>query len=381
MVRLAQVLLLLLGLFTYGQPEIALLGSLPQEVSETSGLMIYEGKVYTHNDSGNAAALYEIDTLNFTVRRTIQVSGAENVDWEDLARDDTYLYIADIGNNLGNRRDLVIYRVPLTDLDQDTVQAESIQFSYADQTVFDSQTNSDWDAEALVSYGDELILFTKQWQSLGTVAYSIPKAPGEHVAQPVGSAALNGLVTGGTYNERTGIIYLLGYSALLQPFLFRLADLPDPFRLTEGGERYNLNIGLAQVEAIDVVGENRYFITSEAFSREVPPLTLQPSLYGLSTFDTSAETPGEDDQDEGVTTGAELSVFVPFGTKTLHYTLDTEREILGWDIFDTTGRRIDFLSESQQLENPIDISSLSSSIYYLAFYLQGTTIAKPFFLD
>ena len=85
--------------------------TLDTEVWETSGLEKVNGKFYTHNDSGNSNLLYEINASTGEVIRTIIVNGAANVDWEDLASDATYLYIADIGNNLGAREDLRIYKI------------------------------------------------------------------------------------------------------------------------------------------------------------------------------------------------------------------------------------------------------------------------------
>jgi hypothetical protein len=303
------------------------------------------------------------------------------VDWEDLAKDDNYLYIGDIGNNLGARRDLRIYRVLLSELDTGTTaDAESIAYSYADQEVFGSGGNSDWDAEALIAFGDELVIFTKQWQSLGTVAYMLPKTPGDHVAQPVGSNALNGLVTGAAYNQESGVLYLVGYSPLLQPFLYQLSELASPFKLTQSGQRISLDVGFAQIEAITPIAPNNYLLSSEAFSSNSPPINLNPSLFALRTDDVPEEE--GDNQDEGSESSTtELSVFVPFGTRTLEYRLETNRDVIGWEIFDATGRRVDKLVGVQISENQIDISSLSSSVYYLAFYLQGTTIARPFFLD
>lgn len=380
MTRFGYLLILLLGLNLYGQPQLSLLGTLPQQIQETSGLVFHNGRLYTHNDSGSEALIYEIDTLNLSIRRTIRINGAENVDWEDLAKDENYLYIGDIGNNLGARRDLRIYRVLLSELDTGTTaDADTIAYSYADQAVFGSEGNSDWDAEALIAFGDELVIFTKQWQSLGTVAYTLPKTPGEHVAQPVGSNALNGLVTGAAYNQESGVLYLVGYSPLLQPFLYRLSEIPLPFTLTPSGQRINLEVGFAQIEAITPIDPNNYLLSSEAFSSNSPPINLNPSLFALRTDDVPED---EDNEDEGSETSAtELSVFVPFGTRTLEYKLETNRDIIGWEIFDTTGRRVDKLAGVQISENQIDISSLSSSVYYLAFYLQGTTIARPFFLD
>ncbi|MBT8323522.1 MAG: hypothetical protein KJO94_08590 [Eudoraea sp.] len=376
---------ILMGTCLYGQVDVSVLGTLPQEVQETSGLVYYQGRLYTHNDSGNAAVIYEIDTLTLEINRSITINNAENVDWEDLTRDESYLYIGDIGNNQGNRQDLGIYRVPLSELEQgNEANAERITYAYADQSDFDAEANSDWDAEALISYGDQLIIFTKQWQSLGTVAYSLPKTPGDYQAQRVGENSLNGLVSGAAYNTQTQVVYLLGYSPLLQPFLFRLDNLANPFNLTAGGEKFNLNIGFAQMEAICVLDENRYYLSSEAFSSSNPPLSLNTTLFTLTTEDSNSDPPSEEEpeeENEDQNEEPKLSLFIPFGTKSLEYTLEPDQEIIGWEIFDLSGRRIDYLGKGDILENPIDISALNSAIYYLAFYLNGNTIAKPFFID
>ena len=76
---------------------------LPAEVIETSGLLFLNGKLITHNDSGDDSNLYEIDTITGNITRTVSVSNATNIDWEDIAQDDTYIYIGDFGNNNGTR--------------------------------------------------------------------------------------------------------------------------------------------------------------------------------------------------------------------------------------------------------------------------------------
>ena len=58
---------------------------MPERVKETSGLLFLDGKIMTHNDSGDAANLYEIDSLSGIIVRTISISNATNIDWEDMA--------------------------------------------------------------------------------------------------------------------------------------------------------------------------------------------------------------------------------------------------------------------------------------------------------
>ena len=78
-------------------------------LDESSGLLFYNNKIITHTDSGGKAELYEIDATMGKVTRTVNITNAENVDWEDIGQDGTHIYIGDIGNNSGNRTNLKIY--------------------------------------------------------------------------------------------------------------------------------------------------------------------------------------------------------------------------------------------------------------------------------
>lgn len=138
--------------------------NLPVTIEETSGLIFFNNRLITHNDSGNTAQLFELDTISGAINRTVTVSNATNVDWEDIAQDDSYIYVGDFGNNNGNRTDLKIYRISKTDYEASTsVIADIINFSYADQIDFTSNpNNTNWDAEGLVVWGELLICFFKK---------------------------------------------------------------------------------------------------------------------------------------------------------------------------------------------------------------------------
>ena len=111
--------ILLISLFLYSaiglSQSVTVVSVLESTVDESSGLLFLGGRLITHNDSGGEASLYEIDPPTGTVIRTVQIQGAANRDWEDIAMDDTYIYIGDFGNNSGTRRDLRIYRVGISD--------------------------------------------------------------------------------------------------------------------------------------------------------------------------------------------------------------------------------------------------------------------------
>ena len=92
--------------------------TLPAEVRETSGLAQsrrHPHVVWTHNDSGNDAVLFGIDSAGAMVAR-VPVSGVTTLDWEDLALgpcgEGNCLYIADIGDNARIRETISVYLVP-----------------------------------------------------------------------------------------------------------------------------------------------------------------------------------------------------------------------------------------------------------------------------
>ena len=189
--------------------------TLPEAVQKTSGLIFYNNKVITHNDSGDTTNLYEIDTLSGAIVRTIHINNVSHIDWEDIAQDEDYIYIADIGNNNGNRQDLKIYRILKSDYNSfNSVSAETISFSYEDQTDFNERpNNTNFDAEAIGILDSNIVIFTKNWIDLQTNAYVIPKTIGTHIAQKESSYNSQGLITGASFSGDR--IILSGYDAIL----------------------------------------------------------------------------------------------------------------------------------------------------------------------
>ncbi|MEY2515766.1 MAG: hypothetical protein QOJ89_3124 [bacterium] len=81
--------------------------------TELSGLVLsrtQRGVGWTHNDSGDSARLLAV-TTGGRLLAELSVSGAENVDWEDIAAARGTLLAADIGDNLAQRPSVSVYRV------------------------------------------------------------------------------------------------------------------------------------------------------------------------------------------------------------------------------------------------------------------------------
>jgi hypothetical protein len=87
------------------------------EIGEASGLAISERQgdvLWTHNDSGQPV-VYAIG-FDGRLRGRVRVTGASVDDWEDVAvakcAQGSCLYIADIGDNGGQRPQIAVYRTP-----------------------------------------------------------------------------------------------------------------------------------------------------------------------------------------------------------------------------------------------------------------------------
>jgi hypothetical protein len=242
--------------------------SLPKGLAENSGMIYWNYKIWIHNDGGNDASLFEMDTTGKVTRR-IKISNVLNRDWEDIAQDEKYVYIGDFGNNeTGNRKNLRIIRVAKSSLkDSTVVKGELISFSYADQTDFANagSGNTDFDCEAMIVIDGKIYLFTKQWVSAGTVLYELPAKPGTHVAQKKGSLQTNGLVTGASYDAVTKTIVLVGYGVpLLNRFIYLLYDYKG-HDFFSGNKRKMTIVGSRQTEGAIFIGKQVWISNEDSF--------------------------------------------------------------------------------------------------------------------
>lgn len=217
------------------------LAVLPAQVDESSGLAHVDGKLWTHNDSGDNAWLYRIDPETGALLQTVTVVNAQNQDWEDLANDGTYVYIGDFGNNPGNRTNLRIFRIPIAGLNSGGPVAELVEFHYPDQTDFSvNQNNHNYDCEAFFHLNDSLHLFTKNWADLQTRHYTVPAQPGTYTAILRDSIPVQGLITGADVNDE-GQVLLLGYNTFTaSSFMWLLFDYPGTAFFQGNKRRINL---------------------------------------------------------------------------------------------------------------------------------------------
>ncbi len=242
--------------------------ALPSELNECSGMASLEDDLYVgQNDSGNDPELimFRLDGDDI---HSVKIEKADNKDWEELAEDETYIYIGDFGNNSGNRKNLVIYKVKKDDiLKSDEGLAEKIEFSYPEQASFHKTENTNFDCEAMISVGDSLYLFTKNHGNLKTNLYSLPKSPGTYAAQLKGGFDAQGLITGADYrvNGKFGELVLVGYTNRMhghQPFIYYFSKVDGLDFLASPSKRFQLD-GQLQIESILFENGKSVLVSSE----------------------------------------------------------------------------------------------------------------------
>jgi hypothetical protein len=90
-----------------------------------------DGVLWTLNDSGDSARVFALDRKGQLLRE-VAVTGAEAVDWEDIAARGRTLYAGDIGDNLAQRPEIAVYRFGEPGPGITSVAAERIALRYPD---------------------------------------------------------------------------------------------------------------------------------------------------------------------------------------------------------------------------------------------------------
>ncbi|MFT6352796.1 hypothetical protein [Neptuniibacter pectenicola] len=261
--------------------------SWPTVVQETSGLALYAGLNWTVNDSGGDAVVYGINDQH-AIAKQITISGAKNVDWESLAQDDEYLYIADCGNNRARRAVVQIYKVAWTSLlavdHEGSVEALRMNIRYADFPALGPRKNHRFDCEALTVVDDALWLFTKNWNNEKTNLYRLDKSAADQTVSSEQVYEVDGLITGADFDPLSRRLVLLGYDKNLifgQSFIWLIPV--EQQLLWDRARRIKL-YPYAQWEAIawNPLGDgNELILTSEKsplLDVSIGRLKIQPDL-------------------------------------------------------------------------------------------------------
>jgi hypothetical protein len=252
-------------------------GYLSDSIKESSGLSFVKDKLYTINDSGNSADIFEINPNSGKIINVIKTTNS-NKDWEAITNDGNNFYIGDFGNNEGARKDLKIIKIPIAQDSINFKQNLDINFYYPEQKDFTPRNlNQNFDGESLVFLNEKLHIFTKEWQSRQITHYEVdPTISDIQPAKLIEKFKLNFVATDAAYFNRK--LYVVGYTKKTEVFLDIFTETEPGIFFKEKPKHYFLGtaFGIGQIEGI-AVNEKGLYISGEKFL--TPIGSAKPALY------------------------------------------------------------------------------------------------------
>jgi len=261
-------------------------------ISEMSGIVRSPRRAnvfWVHNDSGDTARIFAIDAEGRNIIPTYSkfsfygedpeegksqwqgfpVLDATNVDWEDIAVDENYLYLADMGNNANNRRNLAIYLASEIDPTASTRTAviQRLPIVYPDQDGF-PPARRHFDSESLFTADGKLYLITKHRTSIfegaepGAKLYRLDThfTDRDNVLTLIDNNPEITSATGADLSPDGQTLAVLSYSTL---WLFARPASGDRW-LSSDEEHFPLDRGaIKQAEAITWIDNDILMITNE----------------------------------------------------------------------------------------------------------------------
>jgi hypothetical protein len=238
---------------------------LPKVINETSGLEFYNNYFVTHNDSGGEPSLYVfneegeiIETIGLNKNPDFKI---KNNDWEDITSDNKYFFVADTGNNFGNRDNLNIIRVSK---EVDLIVDGIIEISYSDQESFFPRPKHKFDAEAIIIIEDKIALFSKDRENLYTDLYLVDKNQnGSQILTSEVSYDVSTLITGGDYDEDRNLLALVSYNSRGDQYLILFENFMLNNLENNTFKKLKIPLDQAQIEAVKIIDEKTFWVTSE----------------------------------------------------------------------------------------------------------------------
>ncbi|HRE68657.1 MAG TPA: hypothetical protein PLM56_16615 [Cyclobacteriaceae bacterium] len=260
------------------ESEFKTIGKTPAILKEASGLYIDEnGTFWSHNDD-RYPILYNFDSAGI-VKKVVHLNHT-NIGWEGITSDRAgNMYIAGIGNNKNDRKDLAIIKIkPLNAITEKVTQGQLIHFSYSDQTEYPPPSSKkNFDSDALIAWGDTLLIFTKNRTNPNTGyshIYQLSQQPGNYIAMLIDSvftgqgSLMENWVTDAALSPDMKMLALLGHDKIWiitdfenRPFsqgkitLLRLPHVTHKAGLAFSG---NSSIYVVDEKEFDILGGNIY---------------------------------------------------------------------------------------------------------------------------
>lgn len=189
-------------------------------VPECSGLvqsLRYNGVFWALSDSGNEPVIVPVTARGKIApgwSGPVRIEGVKNNDWEDLALDAKgNLIIADVGNNNGRRKQLMLHFVKEPKPGATTAKpTRTLRVHYEDQQV----ASPDYDCEAVFEAGGKIFFLTKHRTDTRTRLYRLDgdSTKRSNPLRLVDSFEIGGMVTGADTSPNGKMVAVLTYTAL-----------------------------------------------------------------------------------------------------------------------------------------------------------------------
>lgn len=213
-------------------------------INELSGLAAsrrYPGLLWGHNDSGDSARIFAINARGETVA-TVNFSGLEARDWEDMTFAGEWLYIGEIGDNFAVNQNIKVYRLREPDLNPDKLNQEITLKPDQWETMTLNYPDGARDAEALAATPDgHLLIVSKNKKGANFYTLKRPWSNGQVATLDkifdnvqIGETGwLTRLVTGGDLAPDGRELTLVTYAQIWQfdlatPYNFASLQLQSP---------------------------------------------------------------------------------------------------------------------------------------------------------
>ncbi len=163
---------------------------------------------WTHNDSGDRPRIFAVRS-DGSVVGGVEIAGAQNIDWEDIAIDDDgHLFLCDIGNNLHERKELTIYQVP--EVDPARIRSAKVSAKFPFRFPDDAAPN----AEACFIWKGAIYVLTKERRKTEFYRLDLSHPGRKQTATFVGEREVESRVTGADLTPDGRFLAVLTYSSI-----------------------------------------------------------------------------------------------------------------------------------------------------------------------